>query len=707
VGGNHEEEEGNMPQFLRSAMLAGALLLVAPTYAFAAVQAGQPFPSNLSTTTDLAQLTGLRIDLPKPDCAVRVSDCQDIDVLNTLDGFNVDARVSIPFSGPIDLSTVTPSTVFLVDPSGTRHPLDRLVWTAATNTLHGNPQTYLDQDTPYLLVVTDGVKAADGSDLAANDFRHDLNFGQTHDQDAKQYRAALLGALHRSGLPPGSIVDASLFTTQSITSLLEKVRGQIDASTPAPATFAVGTGAERAVFPNASIATVTTRRQIGISTFASSTLLFSAVPIFPGAIGTTAYGSFSSPDYENAQKAIPAVATGLFGSPAPQGTTTLYFNLWLPSGTEPAGGWPVAIVGHGFTDSKQGFPITTASTLAHNGIATIAINVVGHGGGPLGTMTVTRTDGPPVTFSAGGRGIDQDGNGTIDSTEGVSAAAPFTTVGNRDGLRQTVIDLTQLVREIQVGMDVNGDGSPDLDASKISYFGQSFGGIYGTTFMAVEPDVHAGVVNVPGGSISEIARLSPAFRPLVGGALLLRTPPLYNAVPNPPFYTSFVENMPLSGLAPLVDLVPGADAIQSYIDEQIWAQTPADPVAYASHVRAQPLSGVSPKAIIVQFAKGDMTVPNPTASALIRAGGLEDRATYFRNDLAFATLPGYTVTNPHTFLSNLTVGASAANLAVAAQQQIGVFLASGGTATIDPDGTGPFFETPISGPLPEGLNFLP
>jgi hypothetical protein len=700
-----------MPQFLRSALLAGALLLVAPTSALAAVQAGPPFPSNLSTTTDLTQLTGLRVDLPRPDCTVQVSDCQDIDVLNTLDGFNVDARVSIPFSGPIDLATVTPSTVFLVDSSGTRHPLDRLVWTAATNTLHGNPQTYLDQDTPYLLVVTDGVKASDGSDLTANDFRHDLNFGQTKDLDTKQYRADLLDALHWPGLLPGSIVDASLFTTQSITSLLEKVRGQIDASTPAPASFTIGTGGERAVFANSSITSVTTHRQVGTSTFTNSPLPFSAVPIFSGAIGTTAYGRFSSPDYENAQKVIPPIGTGPFSSPAPQGTSTLYFNLWLPSGTEPTDGWPVAIVGHGFTDSKQGFPITTASTLAHNGIATIAINVVGHGGGPLGTMTVTRTDGPPVTFPAGGRGIDQDGNGKIDTTEGVSAAAPFTAVGNRDGLRQTVIDLMQLVREIQVGMDVNDDGTPDLDASKISYFGQSFGGIYGTTFMAVEPDVHAGVVNVPGGSISEIARLSPSFRPLVGGALLTRVPSLYNTVPNlppaMPFLTNFIEDMPLSGLAPLVDLVPGADAIQSYIDQQIWAQTPADPVAYASHVRAEPLSGVSPKAIIVQFAKGDQTVPNPTASALIRAGGLEDRATYFRNDLAFALLPLYPVTNPHTFLSNLSVGTSAANLAVAAQQQIGVFLASGGLVTIDPDGPGPFFETPIAGPLPEGLNFLP
>jgi hypothetical protein len=35
------------------------------------------------------------------------------------------------------------------------------------------------------------------------------------------------------------------------------------------------------------------------------------------------------------------------------------------------------------------------------------------------------------------------------------------------------------------------------------------------------------------------------------------------------------------------------------------------------------------------------------------------------------------------------------------------FLASSGAVTIDPDGPGPFYETPIAGPLPETLNFIP
>jgi hypothetical protein len=75
--------------------------------AAAAVRVGQPFPSNLFTELDFTQATGLRVDLPKPDCAVRPSDCADIDAINTLDGFNIQPRISIPFSGPIDVSTVS------------------------------------------------------------------------------------------------------------------------------------------------------------------------------------------------------------------------------------------------------------------------------------------------------------------------------------------------------------------------------------------------------------------------------------------------------------------------------------------------------------------------------------------------------------------------------------------------------------------------
>ena len=45
---------------------------------------------------------------------MRPSNCADIDVLDTLDSFNLQPRISIPFSGPDDPDGVDSSNVFLV-----------------------------------------------------------------------------------------------------------------------------------------------------------------------------------------------------------------------------------------------------------------------------------------------------------------------------------------------------------------------------------------------------------------------------------------------------------------------------------------------------------------------------------------------------------------------------------------------------------------
>ena len=74
---------------LRAALIA--LALVFPGGALAGTKVGQSFPSNLYTTPDAAQKTGLRVDLPQPNRATNPSDYDDVAVLNQLDGFNVTA----------------------------------------------------------------------------------------------------------------------------------------------------------------------------------------------------------------------------------------------------------------------------------------------------------------------------------------------------------------------------------------------------------------------------------------------------------------------------------------------------------------------------------------------------------------------------------------------------------------------------------------
>src|SRR5262249_32183775 len=123
-----------------------------------------------------------------------------------------------------------------------------------------------------------------------------------------------------------------------------------------------------------------------------------------------------------------------------------------------------------------------------------------------------------------------NGDGIIGATEGSGAARPWSIILDRDALIQTVADLLQLVQVIERGMDVGGNGSPDLNPSRIYYLGGSWGGLYGTDFLAIEPSVRAGVLNVPAASFSsEGRRLSPGNRPSLGTRLASRTPSLLNA----------------------------------------------------------------------------------------------------------------------------------------------------------------------------------
>jgi hypothetical protein len=88
--------------------------------------------------------------------------------------------------------------------------------------------------------------------------------------------------------------------------------------------------------------------------------------------------------------------------------------------------------------------------------------------------------------------------------------------------------------------------------------------------------------------------------------------------------------------SPVINTVAGAMAIQQVVENIEWASESGDPVAYAPHLRKNPLAAVPAKSVVYQIAKGDKTVPNPVATALLRAGDLADRAMFYRHDLAFA-----------------------------------------------------------------------
>jgi pimeloyl-ACP methyl ester carboxylesterase len=736
---------GNAAARLGSALLITlcAVLIAVPTRsvvsARAAAQAhalfdvntttGTPFPSDLFTLADASQNTGLRVNLPKPDCSARPSDCEDLDVLNTLDGFNLLPRLSVPFDSPIDVATATSESIFLIslgstlpggDAGGHVVGINRIVWDPDANTLHAESDELLEQHTRYALVVTNRLRDTEGRPVAATEafrrFRHDLNFGQAHDRDLKDYRKALLDALQAAqsvGVQENEIASASVFTTQSATASLEKIRDQIKAGTPAPADFNLGPGGTRTVFSLDGVTGISFKQQVGVVPLAFNTvqLNISLLRIIPGAVGQVAFGKYLSPDYMvHPGDYIPEVGTRS-GTPEVRGTSEVYFNLFLPAGAPPPGGWPVAIFGHGSPNNKNDQPLEVAATMAAHGIATISITFYGNGAGPLSTLTVKRAGGTPVTLPAGGRGVDQNHDNAITAIgEGRNAAPPRTIISSRDAARQTIADFMQLVRVIEVGMDVDGDASPDLDPSRIYYFGHSLGAMWGTIFLAVEPSVRAGVLNSVGTPYDNL-RLSPTFRAgSIGAPLASRVPSLINSpgltqvggvTIGPPFFN---ENLPLRNQPPVINEVAGATEIQEVLDHMKWVSQSASSLACAPYLRKSPLPGVPAKSVLFQFNFGDRVATNPTTTAVLRAGDLADRTTFFRNDLAVAENPAVPK-DPHTLIRNIALPSVAA-ISRGIQEQIAEFFDSDGTTIIHPEPSR-FFEVPITGPLPEGLNFIP
>jgi hypothetical protein len=707
-----------------------------------------PFPSDRWTVEDEGQLTGLRVNLPKPDCVARPSDCEDIDVLNELDGFNPEPRVSIRFAGAIDPNTAKDG-VFILALDGSRRVvgINRVVWDVLTNTLHATSDQFLDQHARYALIVTRVVRDADGDPIETSDsfntFRHDLKFGQSDDPDLNRYRKELIDAedaAEEAGIARGDIAVMSVFTTRSVTVTLEKIRDQIKAATPAPANFDIGIApaGARAVFDLSTVddATSTIRRQtrteppvgapapIGAFLLGTTPLSPFAPPGAAGVVARIAFGQYASPDYMRCES-IPVFPTRS-GAPAVQRINNVGFVLILPSGSKPAAGWPVAIISHGRTvEFLNAFHC--AATLAAHGIASIAINAPGHGGGgTLGTITIGRKDGTSVKVPAFGRGIDQDGDGVIAADEGVFAAPPRAILRIANGIQQTVVDQMQLVRVIEVGMDPDGDGERDLDPSRIYVAGVSFGGNTTVLLLAIEPKVRAGVANVPGAGVMFEPLSLGAVRGKLGAALASRNPSLINdTVEHPgvrmiggvavkgPFFT---DSMALRDTAPVFNETPGAMEIQEVIENQKWASLAGIPDAYTTYIRKQPLPlpGVAAKPVILQIAMGDVGTHIPSSTSMVRAGDLADRAFFYQHQLLYAENPQIPK-DPHalTFFylpfPPFNLGAMGP-AALGCQRQFAVFFASDGRITDDLSdvatrGGRPLFK--VGPPLPEGLNYIP
>jgi hypothetical protein len=269
----------------------------------------------------------------------------------------------------------------------------------------------------------------------------------------------------------------------------------------------------------------------------------------------------------------------------------------------------------------------------------------------------------------------------------------------------------QLARVIELGMDVDGDGSADLDGSRISYHGQSAGGVYGAILAALDPSVKLLTISGCCGLIPEHGRWNTSQRGALGGNLSRRIPSLINeggltSIDGVPVAAPFFnENKPLRNGPTVVNTVAGAIEIQEALENAEWGRLrgiTAHP--WMPYLQSRPLAGMSPKAVAVYVLKGDQSTVNPSATETLTDSGLVANALYYRHDLAFAQDPTI-LKNPHMILFQSTSpNALVRAIARGMQDQMAEYHASGGTVMNSPE-PAELWEVPM-GERPDSLNFI-
>ena len=265
--------------------------------------------------------------------------------------------------------------------------------------------------------------------------------------------------------------------------------------------------------------------------------------------------------------------TSLFPFAKPQGSVSVPVMVVEPvaSCEKPESGWPVVIYQHGLGSNRLA-TLPLAEQLAQNCYATVAIDLPLHGPMPtdtfsyagynipvlaavlgsenstynfgtfMGLPTATQTaliTAQTVTqrhFGLTADGVAPTAVSATDASANASGSLFVTFVRfqtTRDNNRQAVMDLLNLNASIPF-MDIDNDGSYDLDGNNLYFAGISLGSIVGSQFVAVNNTntttansvgnsalnpVKAAVFGVPGGGLAKLLENSQTYGPTIVGGL--------------------------------------------------------------------------------------------------------------------------------------------------------------------------------------------
>jgi len=303
--------------------------------------------------------------------------------------------------------------------------------------------------TRYALVLTDGLRDAEGERVRASQRMRDLLSERAEDDPlVRQLRGAyvpLADWLREQDDALDHVVGASVFTTQDpiaeLRALAEDVR-----SLPAP----------------------------------TSTDVAPYTGMLPAESGNyLAFdGSYLTPIYQQGQTPYAQsggdIRFGADGVPVRTGELKLRFALTVPEGAMPAAGWPVVLYHHGSSGDAYSFiEEGTAYHLAAAGVAAIGIDAPVHG-----TRKPAADDGGTLFFNI------------------------TNVLALRDNVRQGAVDLLVLERFVAAFEQAPDGTEIRFDRDNVYAMGHSQGGLTVPLMLPVAEHVRAAMLSASAASIS-------------------------------------------------------------------------------------------------------------------------------------------------------------------------------------------------------------
>lgn len=624
---------------------------------------------------------------------------------NLQDGFSTTASLFLDILGFVDFASVSQNLLivnsatgqllqagvdFTIQPSPAKDGTGLPISSQRSRVLI-EPLKPLAPSTRYLVALKNGVKTTQGKGVIASPqfrvARSGTPVAQQTEPILASYSSAQKAGLEQlrsqlirpvvaafgqlAGVPEDQIVLAWSFTTQSTEKTLKALAAGATAGTIAVQNTGQNTsviGAPPVADIYAGIVTVPyylANSGGNRQSTAPLTGFWAADPTKPDLaasfLGQVPCGAFASgATLPDGQTATPSVSTTVcYPLPLKKSDETLPLLVAVPNAnsgqSKPENGWPVVIFQHGITGNRTQM-LAIAPALAAAGFVTVAIDLPLHGlassspfyqnqlfaGSPAaGLMTGERSfDLDLVSNTTGAPGPD----GVADSS-GTHFINLSSLITSRDNLRQATSDLLTLSKSL-ANLDLDRDGTPDIDTSQLRFVGHSLGGIVGGSFLGVDTSVGAATLAMPGGGIAKLLDASKSFGPRISAGLAA------------------------SGV------IEGTDTYETFLR---FAQTlvdSADPVNFAAGARANhPLHLIE--------VQGDTVVPNNANAGA--AGANQDAVTitgYLSGtDPLIATL-GLEVIGPLTPPLASVTRRTGAKLAVAT-----VFTTGNHGSILDPSGS--------------------